>query len=176
MAELATIARPYAEAFFQAMQGEAAAAMTWLEEAAAFAQSPELLALASDPRVEDEQVLALIRGAMQAQASDKAGNFLQAIIENGRLSALPTVAQQVRNLFNAQQGVNDAVVYSAYELDAAALQDLKQVLDKRFGRTLKLTVALAPELIGGVRVVVGDEVFDTSVKARLEQMKSTLMA
>jgi F-type H+-transporting ATPase subunit delta len=39
-----------------------------------------------------------------------------------------------------------------------------------------LTVALAPELIGGVRVVVGDEVFDTSVKARLEQMKSTLMA
>ena len=176
MAELATIARPYAEAFFQAMQGDAAAAMAWLEEAAAFAQSPELLALANDPRVQDEQVLKLMRDAMTSKASDKAGNFLQTVIENGRLSVLPNVAQQVRSLFNEKQGVNDAVVYSAYELDDAALQSLKQVLDQRFGRTLKLTVALAPELIGGVRVVVGDEVFDTSVKARLEQMKSTLMA
>jgi F-type H+-transporting ATPase subunit delta len=176
MAELATIARPYAQAYFQAMQGEDASAMVWLEEAAAFAQAPELLALASDPRIQDEQVLSLVRGAMQTQASDKASNFLQAVIENGRLSALPTIAQQVRSMFNAQQGVNDAVVYSAYELDDAALQNLKLVLEQRFGRTLKLTVALAPELIGGVRVVVGDEVFDTSVKARLEQMKSTLMA
>ena len=68
------------------------------------------------------------------------------------------------------------MVHSAFPLDAAALADLSGVLEKRFGRKLNLQVELQPELIGGIRVVVGDEVLDTSVKARLEQMKVALTA
>ena len=49
-------------------------------------------------------------------------------------------------------------------------------LEKRFGRKLDARVEITPELIGGVRVVVGDEVLDTSVAARLEQMKVALTA
>jgi F-type H+-transporting ATPase subunit delta len=67
-------------------------------------------------------------------------------------------------------------VYSAFALDAAALADLSVTLEKRFGRKLNLTVELQSDLIGGVRVVVGDEVLDTSVKARLEQMKVALIS
>ena len=83
---------------------------------------------------------------------------------------------QFRALINAQSGSSDAVVYSAFPIDAAALAELGKSLDKRFGRKLNLSVALQPELIGGIRVVVGDEVLDTSVKARLEQMKVALAA
>jgi F-type H+-transporting ATPase subunit delta len=54
------------------------------------------------------------------------------------------------------------------------LADLSGVLEKRFGRKLNLRVELQSDLIGGIRVVVGDEVLDTSVKARLEQMKVAL--
>ena len=68
------------------------------------------------------------------------------------------------------------MVYSAFDIDAATLADLSGVLEKRFGRKLNLQVQLQPELIGGVRVVVGDEVLDTSIKARLEQMKVALTA
>jgi F-type H+-transporting ATPase subunit delta len=50
------------------------------------------------------------------------------------------------------------------------------MLEKRFARQLNVSVELQPELIGGIRVVVGDEVLDTSVKARLEQMKMALTA
>ena len=67
-------------------------------------------------------------------------------------------------------------MFSAFALEGAALADLAVTLEKRFGRKLNLTVELAPELIGGVRVVVGDEVLDTSVKARLEQMKAALIS
>jgi len=67
-------------------------------------------------------------------------------------------------------------VESAFAIDSAALADLVTTLEKRFGRKLNVTVKLVPELIGGVRVVVGDEVLDTSVKARLEQMKTALSA
>lgn len=176
MAELATLARPYAEAFFAAERDQAAADMPWLEEAAAVAANAQVKALADDPRISDAQVIDVLNAAVQAPASNKAQNFLRVIVENGRLGVLPEIAKQVRALLNTAQGVNEAVVYSAFELDAKALQDLQATLEQRFARTLKLTLALAPELIGGVRVVVGDEVFDTSIKARLEQMKSALMA
>jgi F-type H+-transporting ATPase subunit delta len=73
-------------------------------------------------------------------------------------------------------GSSDATVFSAFAMDAAALAGVASALEKRFGRKLNLTVALEPELIGGIRVVVGDEVLDTSIKARLEHMKLALTA
>ena len=75
-----------------------------------------------------------------------------------------------------RSGTSDAVVYSAFPIEGAALADVAVLLEKRFGRKLNPTVVVAPELIGGIRVVVGDEVLDTSVKARLEQMKVALTA
>ena len=63
---------------------------------------------------------------------------------------------------------------SAFPLDAAQQASLAKVLEKRFGRQLKVSVAVDPSLIGGVRVTVGDEVLDTSVVARLEQMRAAL--
>jgi F-type H+-transporting ATPase subunit delta len=68
------------------------------------------------------------------------------------------------------------VVHSPFPIEGQALADLAVTLEKRFGRKLDLSVELEPELIGGIRVVVGDEVLDTSVKARLEQMKVALIA
>ena len=89
---------------------------------------------------------------------------------------MPEIAAQFRSLKNAQSGSSDAVVYSAFPIDGAALAEVAATLEKRFGRKLNVTVELEPELIGGIRVVVGDEVLDTSVKARLEQMKVALTA
>ena len=76
----------------------------------------------------------------------------------------------------APQPDPDAVVQSAFPLDNAALAEVGGALEKRFGRKLNLSVQLDESLIGGIRVVVGDEVLDTSVKARLEQMKVALTA
>ncbi|MEO7641043.1 MAG: ATP synthase F1 subunit delta, partial [Ramlibacter sp.] len=105
---------------------------------------------------------------------EPARNFLRMAIENGRLTALPEIAFQFGALKNAQGGSSDAVVYSAFPIAADALAGVTGALEKRFGRKLNVSVQEDPSLIGGVRVVVGDEVLDTSVKARLEQMKVAL--
>jgi F-type H+-transporting ATPase subunit delta len=99
-----------------------------------------------------------------------------ALLENARFPALPEIAKQFRTLANAQSGTSDAVVYSAFPIDGAALGTISAALEKRFSRKLQFTVQQDPSLIGGIRVVVGDEVLDTSVKARLEQMKVALAA
>ena len=176
MAEIATIARPYAEALFKATGNGAAGAAVWLDELAAVAANEQLRQFADNPKATPQQVFELIAGVVKSPLGDAGQNFLRAVIDNGRLGALPEIASQFRALVNSQQGSYDAVVYSAFEIDSAALAELSGVLEKRFARKLNLKVELQPELIGGIRVVVGDEVLDTSVKARLDQMKVALTA
>ncbi len=175
MAEIATIARPYAEALYKAA-GSDAQASAWLDELAAITGSPQLLQFAENPKSTPDQVFELISGIARTSLPDTAKNFLRTVIDNGRLAALPEIAAQFRALKNARSGSSDAVVYSAFPIDAAQLADVSASLEKRFGRKLNVSVAQDESLIGGVRVVVGDEVLDTSVKARLEQMKVALTA
>ena len=176
MAELATIARPYAEALFKAQASDLAGTAAWLDELAAVAANAQLQQFADNPKVSYQQVLDVIVGVVKTPLGDAGQNFLRTVLENGRLVALPEIANQFRALKNAQGGSADATVFSAFPIEAAALADLAAQLEKRFARKLHLNVQLDPELIGGVRVVVGDEVLDTSVKARLEQMKAALTA
>lgn len=176
MAELATIARPYAEALFKAQASDLAGTAAWLDELAAVAANAQLQQFADNPKVSYQQVLDVIVGVVKTPLGDAGQNFLRTVLENGRLVALPEIANQFRALKNAQGGSADATVFSAFPIESAALADLAAQLEKRFARKLHLDVQLDPELIGGVRVVVGDEVLDTSVKARLEQMKAALTA
>jgi F-type H+-transporting ATPase subunit delta len=176
MAELATIARPYAEALYQSSKADLDGASRWLDALAAVAGNEQLLQFAENPKVTDQQVFDVISDVAKVQLPTAAGNFLRAVIENGRLAALPEIATQFRQLKNAQSGSSDAIVYSAFPMAASALGEVAGVLEKRFGRKLNLSVQEDASLIGGIRVVVGDEVLDTSVKARLEQMKVALTA
>ena len=176
MAELATIARPYAEALFKAQASDLAGTAAWLDELAAVAGNDQLQQFADNPKVTDEQVFDLISGVVRTALPEAGKNFLRLVIENRRLGALSVVAEQFRALKNAQGGTADAVVYSAFPIDTSALADLSATLEKRFARKLNVSVQQDESLIGGIRVVVGDEVLDTSVKARLEQMKAALTA
>ena len=179
MAELATIARPYAEALFKACADKGAdlsSTVAWVEELAAIAANPQLRQLADSPNVSKTQVFDVIAGVAKSALPETAHNFLRVVLENGRLDVLPEVAAQFRSLVNSKSGSSDAVVFSAFPIEDAALAELGASLEKRFGRKLNLTVKPDESLIGGVRVVVGDEVLDTSVKARLEQMKAALTA
>ncbi len=176
MAELATIARPYAEALFQASAANAKAVLTWLDELACVAKQAQLQQFADSPKATAAQVYEVIAGVMKSTLDKHAQNFIRTVIANDRLAFVPEVAAQFRALVNTQSGSSDAVIYSAFPIEGAALAEVSQMLEKRFARQLNVSVELQPELIGGIRVVVGDEVLDTSVKARLEQMKMALTA
>ena len=177
MAELATIARPYAEALFQvAGKGDLKQASEQLDAIAAVAPNVQMRQYADNPKATVDQVFDVITSVVKSPLSDTTRNLLRAVIENGRLAALPEVAVQFHALVSERSGVSEATVYSAFPIDAAQLPAVVASLEKRFGRKLTASVQLEPELIGGIRVVVGDEVLDTSVKARLEQMKVALTA
>jgi F-type H+-transporting ATPase subunit delta len=180
MAELATIARPYAEALFKAATEQNANLRDVADQVDALAQvaaDPSLRQFADDPKVGSQQVVDVVLGALKSvQLSPLSANLLRTVVENDRLAVLSEIAKQYRALVNDSTGLSDAVIYSAFPIDGALLPQVVDTLEKRFGRKLNATVQVEPELIGGIRAVVGDEVFDASVKARLEQMKVALTA
>ena len=177
MAELATLARPYAEALFQvAVKGDLKQASIELDALSAVAANPQLRQFADAPSASAAQVFDVMTSVVKTPLSDASKNLLRTVIDNGRLSVLPEIAAQFHVLVNARSGVSDAVVYSAFPIEPALLSDVVASLETRFKRKLNASVQVQPDLIGGIRVVVGDEVLDTSVKARLEQMKAALTA
>ena len=177
MAELATLARPYAEALFQvAEKGDLTQAGEQLDALAAVAANPQLRRFADAPKSGATQVFDVIVSVVGMPLSDASKNLLRTVIDNGRLAVLPEIALRFHALANERSGVSDAIVYSAFPIAPEQLAGVVAALEQRFKRKLNVSVQLQPELIGGIRVVVGDEVLDTSVKARLEQMKAALTA
>jgi F-type H+-transporting ATPase subunit delta len=175
MAELATIARPYAEALFKSKGlGAPQETADLLDSLAFIAEDVRVQQFTLNPKVSVSQVMELVASVLKIKLPQGVNNFLHTLLEHGRLSVLPEVAHQYRALLNAQSGFSEAVIYSAFPLDAAAKAAVTEVLEKRFSRQLQTSVVIDESLIGGVRVVVGDEVLDTSVKSRLEEMKVVL--
>ncbi len=171
MAELATIARPYAEALFRvAKSGNLAAWSDLVSEMAAVAALPDVKSFASNPKLSDQQVAETFLSLLKSKLTPEAKNFVQMLAENGRLTLLPEIGTQFHVLKNAAEGAADAEITSAFELTGAQVKDLVATLEKKFGRKLNPSVKVDSSLIGGVRVAVGDEVLDTSVRAKLQQM------
>jgi len=177
MAELATVARPYAEALFRVAQnGDMNAMSAIVAELAQIGANPDLQAFAGNPNVTSAQLAETIASLVKSPLSPEATNFIAMLSENGRIALLPEIGTQFTVLKNAYQGAADAVVYSAFPLSADQVDPLVATLEKKFGRKLNATVEVDPSLIGGVRVHVGDEVLDTSVRAKLQQMHAALVA
>ncbi|MDZ7653482.1 MAG: F0F1 ATP synthase subunit delta [Burkholderiaceae bacterium] len=178
MAELSTIARPYAEALFNAAQasGSLEAWVVATDELATLARHPQVAEVVSDPKLGDRQVFDLLTGLMKSQLPAEGKNFLQMLIDNDRLAALPEIARQFRVLKNQSEGVADCLIESAFPMNDAQVSELLSALAKKFALKLKPDVRVDASLIGGVRVTVGDHVLDTSVKTRLAQMQAALTA
>ncbi len=179
MAELSTVARPYAEALFSVAQGSGNPLDAWLaaiEELATLMAHPQVAEVVADPNLDHAQVFGLLTGMLKSSLPEPGGNFLKLLIENQRLAVLPEVAAQFRRLKNSAEGVADCLIETAFPLNDAQVAELVTSLAVKFGRKLKPEVRVNAELIGGVRATVGDQVLDGSVRARLSDMQTALTA
>lgn len=183
MAELSTIARPYAEALFAAARGNegkgAGQAAQWtaaVDAIAALVADPQAAGSLANPALSDAQRFELITTLSGQSLPAPVVELLKLMIENGRLAVLPEVAAQFHALRNAAEGSADCVIESAFAISDADVTSLLAALSKKFPFKLKPEVRLNPQLIGGVRVTVGDRVLDSSVRARLDAMQARLTA
>ena len=175
MAENVTLARPYAEAAFQLARANSALG-PWqqaLDRMAAVAADAQMLDCIANPRLLSSQVAQLfldVAGSLSAEQH----NFVRLLVDNERLQVLPEIRELYVELKNGQEGVQEADIASAFPLDDATLKNLVTELETRFKCRIQATVSLDPELIGGVRIAVGDQVIDASVRGKLAAMATAL--
>jgi F-type H+-transporting ATPase subunit delta len=176
MAEALTIARPYAEAAFK-LASEAGELSHWsevLQRLAGVVRSDGVRAVIGNPRVSDEQVAALI-GEVAGNLNPDQRSFLRVLAGNERLAVLPEIAESFERLKNESEGVIDARIASAYPLFSAQVAEVVAVLEEKYGRKVKATISVDPDLIGGISIRIGDEVIDASVRGKLSQLADALM-
>jgi F-type H+-transporting ATPase subunit delta len=176
VAEPSTIARPYAEAVFKlaAAQGKLADWSGALANLAALTADERIRAAVSDPNLPAAKAAGLLISILAGKLPADGENFIRVLADNGRLDVLAEIRAQFEALKNEHEGVVEAEVHSAFELDAAQVADLVARLEKKTGRKVKARVSVDKALIGGVKVVIGDKVIDGSARAQLAALENAL--
>ena len=96
------------------------------------------------------------------------------LAENNRIAVLPQISVLFEQLKSQHEGILEANIVSAFEMNNRQLSKLVSDLEKKFERKIVAKVQVDPELIGGVKVEIGDEIFDASIRGKLEAMANAL--
>jgi F-type H+-transporting ATPase subunit delta len=177
MAETLTVARPYAEAAFRHARdaGNLSAWSSALSRVAEVVAQDAARAVLDHPALSSEQRAKLV-GDVAGSLDEAQSNFVLLLAQNERLALAGEVAHHFDRLRNEHEGLIEAHIATAFPIDDAQVQAIVQTLTERFGRRVKASVVVEPELIGGVSIRMGDEVIDASVRGKLSQLSSALKA
>jgi len=176
MAEDITIARPYAEAAFR-LAREKASFDQWsanLRLLEMVVQDTRVAASIGDPNVSAQELESLILGVCGEQLDGAGRNFVQMLAQNDRLTVIPAIRQLYEDLRREHEGVIEAHIFSAFAIDDPQTDQLVHKLEAKYRRKVRAEVTVDPNLIGGVKIVVGDIVFDATVRGRLDAMSAAL--
>jgi len=176
MAELITIARPYAEAVFRLADSssERARWSEMLQLAATVALDDDMRSLLNNARYTREQVLTLFLNVCGDKLDTQGKNLVKLLSENGRLTLLPEIAVVYEALRANEEGTIEAEMISAYPVSDAQRSKIAAALAKRLGREVNLKVTEDKSLLGGAIIRAGDMVIDGSVQGKLEKLASNM--
>jgi len=178
MAELTTIARPYAEAAFS-LARERNALPQWSEMlrlAGAVVADPKVAEALDNPRLDAGAKESLLLSVCGDKLDGGGRNFIRVLVEADRIKMLPAIQALFETLKDQADGVAKALIETAYPFTGNELPELTTALERRFGKKIEATVVVNPDLIGGARITVGDAVIDGTVQEQLRQMAQQLRA
>ncbi len=176
MAELTTIARPYAEAAFAlAREGDALPAWSqMLRLASAVVAEPRVAQALDNPALGAGARESLVLSICGDKLTPEGRSFLRVLIEAERIALLPQIESMFEGLKDSADGIAKATIETAFPFQGNELAELTAALEKHFGKKIEATVAVKPELLGGARVTVGDTVIDATVQEQLRAMAAQL--
>jgi F-type H+-transporting ATPase subunit delta len=177
MAELATIARPYAEAAFgfANQRGELDKWSEMLGLLVGVYHDDQFQEAIAGPTVTGSDVEKLMLAVCGDRIDGQVRNLVQLLVRNGRLAVLAEIQSLFEQLKSEDEGVIEASIDSAFPLQDQQLEQIVNILAKRYNKKISPTVGVDSELIGGIKVQVGDKVWDASVRGRLQNMAATLI-
>jgi len=178
MAEISTIARPYAVATYK-LGREQKSLAKWSEMlgfATAVSNDAQMQAYIQNPKVISSELQAAFLKVCGDKLNEQGQNLIKVLVEYGRLSILPAITEAFESLKALDEGTLEAQIVAAAQPSDAEVKDLVQRLEAKFGKKIEANVSVDSELIGGIKIIVGDTVIDASVKGQLQNLAYTLSA
>lgn len=170
----------YAKALLGASEkaGETAAVLEGLQSLVddVLEQAPGLQATLASPRVPLDAKEKMLDSAFAGRMAPTLLTFLKVVCRRGRFDCLRAILLATRQQYNELRGRVEVQLTSADALSAADLEATTNQLRAALGRDVDLQVKIAPELIGGLVIRVGDTVYDGSLANRLKQLRNDLVA
>ncbi|MCH1926585.1 F0F1 ATP synthase subunit delta [Shewanella sp. C32] len=177
MAELTTIARPYAKAAFDfAVEHQAVGAWEEMLSFAALVSENESMKPLLNGALSSDKLADLFIKVCGEQVDVNGQNLIKVMAENNRLGVLPAVAQQFVEYRLEWAKEVEATVTSATELTTEQVQQISVSLEKRLARKVKLNCSVDTGLIAGVIIKAGDLVIDGSVRGKLNRLSDKLQS
>ena len=176
MAELTTLARPYARAAFDSARA-ASQLQEWtqaLAVAAAVVNEPKVKQLLTSPSLTAAQKSTAFTEVCGAELNDKFKNFVSVLAENKRLALLPFIQTLFLDLKSQLEKTVDVEVTTAFALSTEAKSQLTIALTKKLDRVVTLESTIDKSLIGGAIIRAGDTVIDGSVRGRLAKLTDAM--
>ena len=176
MAEPATLARPYANAAFSLAKANRALER-WsrqLAVLAAAASERPVQALLASPGLSAQRKAARLAELCSEALDEQGRNFLQVLAGNGRLPLLEEIRRRFEALKAEEERNLDVQVLCRFELSEAQAEQLKAALQEKFGKQVRLSAEVDPDLLGGALIRAGDTVIDGSLRGRLGKLAESL--
>jgi F-type H+-transporting ATPase subunit delta len=176
MAEISTVARPYAEATFRAAveKGALGPVADSLALVAAIARDEQMHSAFGNPSVSAQQKKDLFAAAGGGRVDPLVVNLLSVLVDGHRELLIASIAEQFETLKHEHEKVVRARITSAQPLTDAQRAEIVSALEKRYGKKIEAELDVDPQLLGGARVQVGDQVTNASVRDALAQMAAAL--
>jgi F-type H+-transporting ATPase subunit delta len=177
MSELTTIARPYAKAAFDfAVESQAVASWNdMLNFAGEVAKNSDIVAFLAGSHSPEATSDVFIKVCGE-QLNEKGQNFIKVLAENGRLVALPAVAELFAELKAQYENEIEVDVTSATEITEAQQANLAASLEKRLARKIKLNCSVDSAIVGGLYIKAGDTVIDATLRGKLNKLSTVLQS
>ena len=176
MAELATLARPYAHAIFDIAKQDRLLDR-WLRTLAfltSVSADENVRRLLESPSATDEQKTHTLAQLCGDDLGDKGRALISVLAQNGRLGLFAEISAQFESLRAEEERILDVEVVAAYELKPDERQRLIDALGRRFEREIQLSSRVDRGLVGGAIIRAGDTVIDGSIRGKLDKLSETL--
>ncbi|SBS30921.1 ATP synthase subunit delta [Marinomonas aquimarina] len=176
MAELKTVARPYAKAAFEVAreQGQVAEWANMLSILATATKEPKLSVALQNPAFSAQEKATALAEVCSEVITEQGKGYLVSLAENKRLTLLPAISELFEQFKLNYEKAVDVVVTSAFALSAEQEQTLAASLGKKLDRNVNLTSETDASLIGGVVIRTGDLIIDGSVRGKLAKLAEAI--
>ena len=174
MSEFATLARPYANALFNVSKEKSLDFSVPLKSMLEIVSNKDFEACLSNPSISNQLLNQFLTEAVDEKNSEFV-NFVEILTKNSRLPVLNEICDQYATLMNSLNGTLKIKIITAFKLADEQIESLLKKLEAKHKTKFQPEIIIDEALLGGVRIVIGDQVLDASIRSKVDRLKTSLL-